>query len=112
MGMVQSARMVSGGGKPVSLGQPENVYDREIDMKQRRIPNKTMAAVFHAVMLCSFLAPLAFAGSFEPFLGVYLKEFDDELRKQLDCKGEGILIEEIIKNTGADKSDLQSKDIM
>lgn len=81
-------------------------------MKQRHIPNPIVTMVLCAVVLCLSLPPVAFADPFAPFLGLFLKELDDDLRKRLDYKGDGILIEAIIENTGAARSDLKPEDII
>lgn len=52
------------------------------------------------------------AESGEPQLGVYLQELNDNLREHFAFKGDGILITEVIEDTGADRAGLKNKDII
>ena len=64
------------------------------------------------MVLCFSLAPAALADPGEPFLGILLQKLDDDLREHFDYKGKGIMVIDIIENTGADKSDLKQEDII
>jgi len=52
------------------------------------------------------------AASGKPHLGVYLQELNDNLREHFSFMGDGVLIMEVIEDTGADRAGLKNKDII
>lgn len=47
-----------------------------------------------------------------PQLGVYLQELDDKLRQKFDYDGDGILVTDVIEESGAEMAGLDSGDIL
>jgi C-terminal processing protease CtpA/Prc len=62
-----------------------------------------------AALIFPHSSPAAAGG---PQLGVYLQEFNDNLREHFMFKGDGVLIVEVIEDTGADRAGLKNKDII
>jgi len=67
-----------------------------------------------AVLICLICvsAPAAWAGEGGPQIGVYLQELSDDLREYYDYKGMGVLVSDVVEDTGAEKAGLRAKDIM
>ena len=70
--------------------------------------------IFTAVLVCTVLlfAIPALAVSSKSQLGVYLQELDDDLQERFSYKGDGVLITEVIENSGAARAGLRNNDII
>lgn len=75
---------------------------------------KKYIIIFTVILVCTVLlfAIPALAVSSKSQLGVYLQELDDDLRERFSYKGDGVLIIEVIENSGADKAGLRNRDII
>ncbi len=75
---------------------------------------KRFTVILFAILLSTTLlfAGSALAKSGKAQLGVYLQELNDDLRDEFDYDGDGILITDIIDDSGADVAGLESGDII
>ena len=69
-----------------------------------------------AVISIFMIAALTNNGAAGPkgggFLGVYLEDFDDDLREAIDYKGEGAYVEDVVDDSPAEKAGIEAGDII
>lgn len=61
------------------------------------------------VFVWAFVATPVLAG---PQLGVFLQELDDDLREEFNFTGKGVLVTDIVDDSGADEAGIKSGDII
>lgn len=83
-------------------------------MSRVRGTNKVIVTplVFLAILI-GYVSPIKAVGAeSKPYLGVYLKNLDATTREAIDFTGEGVLVQEVIKDSPADRAGLKSGDII
>jgi len=81
--------------------------------KEATMNRNSIVSTALVIAMALAMAPVALAGSGEPHLGVYLQELNDDLRDHFAYDGAGgVLIMEVIDDTGADRAGLKGEDII
>ena len=75
---------------------------------RRKISLVTLATLF---MLTGFITS-SYAKYPKPQLGAYLRELDDVLREKLNYHDQGVLVQDVVKESGAEKAGLAKNDII
>lgn len=71
----------------------------------------SLLPIFSLFIFC-VLVSASYAGYVKPQLGTYLGELDNTLRDRMGYQGQGVLVNGIVKGSGAEKSGLARDDII
>ena len=72
---------------------------------------RTVSVTLLSFLMLAMLSGFAAAAS-DGFIGLYLEDLDEDMKASLDYKGDGVLVDDVVKDSPAEKAGLKAGDII